>query len=205
MKIDDELIQHHQDNPDHNENLNELSGRLEQLSLASNNVCALLDQLGGRLNTWYETLQKGGDFVENTDLPVEKAKRLDDQINGVLHQLDLSLDHVDKLWNRINYIWTVVIDSSHNPESSPRLGEVLSKLEVVFSYAKLIDALKLFLSELESNPDHLVPHYDRLLINLAMPMSRFNIALSKLDNTLRGIQNDLFSLSEASLHEMYVV
>lgn len=196
VKIDDESIQSHVEKPERNANLSELSGKLERLSATSNRMHMLLDQLGDRLDTWYGTLKKGCVLVESTCLLVDEAKQLDDQIGKILHQLDSSLACVDRLWGQINYIWSVIIDSSDNPDLTSRLDVVLSKLHIVFSYAKLIDALKPILSELESNSENLISLCGDLLAKLAIPLSRFDIALSKLDKTLRGIKKDLFSSTE---------
>lgn len=196
VKIDEELIQSYAGKPRNNANLSELSGRLERLGVTSNSMRTLLDQLGDRLDAWYETLRKGGGSVESTCLQAEKAKQLDDRISGVLNQLDASLAGVDKLWGQINYIWPVIIDSPDNPDLISRFDAALEKLHIVFSYAKLADALKPILSELESNSENLIFLCDGLLAKLAIPLSRFDIVLSKLDKTLRGIKKDLFSSIE---------
>lgn len=196
VKIDDELIQSHAEKPKSNSNLSELSGRLERLGVTSNSMHMLLDQLGDRLDAWYGTLKKGCGLVENTCLQVDEAKQLDDQIGRILHQLDSSLACVDRLWSQINYIWPVIIDSPDNPGLTSRLDAVLSKLHIVFSYAKLTDALKPILSELESNSDNLIFLCSDLLAKLAIPLTRFDIALSKLDKTLQGIKKDLFLSTE---------
>lgn len=196
VKIDDELIQSHAEKPKNNSNLSELSGKLERLGITSNSMHALLDQLGDRLDTWYETMRKGGGLVEGACLQLGKAKQLDAQIGKTLHQLDSSLACVDNLWSQINSIWPVIIDSPDTPDLTSRFDAVLSKLHIVFSYAKLIDALKPILSELESNSDNLISLCGDLLAKLTIPLTRFDIALSKLDQTLRGIKKDLFSSTE---------
>lgn len=196
VKIDDELIQSHAEKPKNNSNLSELSGKLERLGITSNSMHALLDQLGDRLDTWYETMRKGGGLVEGACLQLGEAKQLDAQIGKTLHQLDSSLACVDNLWSQINSIWPVIIDSPDTPDLTSRFDAVLSKLHIVFSYAKLIDALKPILSELESNSDNLISLCGDLLAKLTIPLTRFDIALSKLDQTLRGIKKDLFSSTE---------
>ena len=132
---------------------------------------------------------------------MDEAKQLDDQIGRILHQLDSSLACVDRLWSQINYIWPVIIDSPDNPGLTSRLDAVLAKLHLVFSYAKLIDALKPILSELESNSGNLISLCGDLLAKLAIPLSRFDIALTKLDKSLQGIKKDLF-LSAENLDQM---
>ena len=201
VKIDDESIQRHAGKPERNANLSELSGKLERLSATSNSMHMLLDQLGDRLDAWYGTLKKGCGLVENTCLQVDEAKQLDDQIGRILHQLDSSLACVDRLWSQINYIWPVIIDLPDNPGLTSRLDAVLAKLHLVFSYAKLIDALKPTLSELESNSGNLISLCGDLLAKLAIPLSRFDIALTKLDKSLQGIKKDLF-LSAENLDQM---
>lgn len=196
VKIDDELIQSHAEKPKNNSNLSELSGKLERLGITSNSMHALLDQLGDHLDTWYETMKKGGGLVEGACLQLGEAKQLDAQIGKTLQQLDSSLACVDNLWSQINSIWPGIIDSPDTPDLTSRFDAVLSKLHIVFSYAKLIDALKPILSELESNSDNLISLCSDLLAKLTIPLTRFDIALSKLDKTLRGIKKDLFSSTE---------
>lgn len=192
VKLDDELIQSRAGKPKQNQGLNELSGKLEQINIASEQIRSLLDQLGHQLDAWHENLKRGHDFAVDIDLPAV-PEQLADQIGGILHQLDASLSSVDGIWSKISYIWSVIIDSSLSADLSTRLNEVLLKLDTVFSYAKLNDALKNVLSVIESNPDDWINSGDELLAKLSIPLSKFGKVLTKLDNVLLGIGDGLFS------------
>jgi len=198
VKVDDEWVQSQAGKPEQNENLIELSGKLEQLRTASDNVRTLLDQLGDSLDTRYEALRRGHDSAESGNLSLQESEQLIDQISSVLHQLDANLSYVDGIWSQINYIWSVIVDSPPDSDLSSRLNEVLPRLEAVFSYSKLTNVLKNILSELESNPDDFISMGSSLSTRLVIPLSRFENALSKLDKVLSGIGDGLFSPVETS-------
>lgn len=193
VKLDDELVQSRADSPKQDESLSELSGKLERINIASEHVRSLLDQLGHQLDTDYENLKRGRDFAADIDLPLPASEQLADQIGDILHQLDASLSSVDDIWSKIGSIWSVLMDSSLSTDLSTRLNEVLFKLDAVFHYAKLNDALKNILAAIESNPDDWIANGGELLEKLVIPLSRFGSVLSRLDKILTGIGDGLFS------------
>ena len=193
VKLDNELIQNHDAKPAKNENLSELSGKLEQINNASEHLRARLDQLGSCLDTWQVDLKREYDFAADDNQKAQASKQLIDQTGDVLHQLDSSLSAVDGIWSKINHIWSVIVDSSFSSDLSARLNEILSKLDAVFNDAKLNDALISALSIFEAKTDGKIAHNDALLAKLAIPLSRFEHALAKLDKSLLRIGSGLFS------------
>ncbi|UJP08193.1 MAG: hypothetical protein LZF84_03555, partial [Nitrosomonas sp.] len=192
VKLDDELIQSRADPPKQSESLSDLSGKLERINAASEQVRSLLDQLGHQLDACHENLKRGHDFAADIDLPLPASEQLAAQIGGILHQLDSSLSNVDAIWSKVGSIWSI-INSSFSADLSVRLNEVLFKLDAVFHYAKLNDALKNILAAIESNPDDWIANGGELLAKLVIPLSRFESVLSRLDKILAGIGDGLFS------------
>ncbi|UJP04126.1 MAG: hypothetical protein LZF85_06770 [Nitrosomonas sp.] len=192
VKLDDELIQSRADPPKQSESLSDLSGKLERINAASEQVRSLLDQLGHQLDACHENLKRGHDFAADIDLPLPASEQLAAQIGGILHQLDSSLSNVDAIWSKVGSIWSI-INSSFSADLSVRLNEVLFKLDAVFHYAKLNDALENILAAIESNPDDWIANGGELLAKLVIPLSRFESVLSRLDKILAGIGDGLFS------------
>lgn len=197
VKIDDDLTQSNADLPKQNDHLNPISGKLKQMGVAVDKVRTLLDQLGDRLDGWHEEARKGRDDVSNRHVSAQAPDALIDQVSKTLHQLDISLSYLDSVWNQMNDVWSVMVDSPLNDDLIARFNEVFPKLDAVFGYTKLINALNNNLSAIESAPDQLSIHAD-LLMQLTIPLSRFENALSKLDQVLQGIGNGLFTQIEVS-------
>ena len=200
VQLDDELIQSRADSPKPDERLSALSGKLEQLNIASEQMRSLLDQVGHQLDAGYENLTRGRDFSAEIDLPPAVSEQLAEQISSFLHQLDLSLSYVDGIWSKIGSIWSVMIDSSLSADLTTRLNDVLFKLEAVFHYVKLNTALRDLLAAIESNPDGWITGADALLTKLTTPLSRFENVLSRLDDVLAGIGDGLFSEIQTKDH-----
>ena len=109
VKIDEELTQNSVDLPKQNEHLNPISDKLKQMGVAVDKVRTLLDQLGGRLDGWYEEARKGRDDANNRHVSALAPDSLVDQVSKTLHQLDTSLSYLDSVWNQMNDLWSVMV------------------------------------------------------------------------------------------------
>lgn len=194
VKLDEAQLQSGIEKPKQEDiNLREGSAKLERISLASDHVRSQLDQLGECLDAWLETLQRGRDTgIENT-LPNQESAQLIKHLNEILCQLDRVLSCIDSIWGRINNLWSVMIDSLRSTDLTGRFDEILLKMDAVFGYVKLNEALKSVLAFLDSDRKKSNPVEIDWLTKLVIPLSKFERALNKLDELLQEIGNGLFT------------
>ena len=192
VQLDKELTQSRANARKPDERLNVLlSGKLEQLNIASEQVRSLLDQLGHELHEGNKKLTRRPDSGVGTDLPPAKSAPM---AKHILDWLDTSLSHVDAIRSKIGAIfWSVMIDSSFSEDLSARLNKLLFELEAVLHDKRLRNAIKTILAETESNPEGWLAGASELLAKLDIPLRRFTNVLSKLDKAALKIHDGLFS------------
>ncbi|MBX3616328.1 hypothetical protein [Nitrosomonas sp.] len=174
----------------------ENSAKLEWISSVSDQVRNQLDQVGECLDTWVEALQRGRDSGSESALSERESVQLIKQLNEILCRLDRILSCIDSIWSRINNLWSVVADSLLSADLTGRFDEILLKMDAVFGYAKLSEALKNVLAFLDSDRKNSSPVEMDWLAKLTIPLSKFEHALNKLDASLQEIGNGLFTQIE---------
>lgn len=192
VKLDDELIQNHAGRPAKNENLSELSDKLEQIHTVSERIRTSLDRLGAELDEQYENLKSGRSVSADADPSAQDGQPVE-QIGGILRQLDAILAGMDNIWRQINEIWSVIMDTPSSSGMSARLNEVLLKLE-----AALNSALASVLPVFESGADNEAARDTELPDKLVPPLSRFESALCELGAELQETGSGLVSKIGAS-------
>ncbi len=188
VKLDDELMQNHAREQNQNGNLDEQSGKLEQIHTVSECIRVSLDRLGAELDEQYENLRSGRGIGVDADPAAQAGEQSVDQIGGLLRQLDATLTSLDSIWCQIDSIWSVIMDSPSSSGLSAGLNEVLCQLA-----AALNSMLENVPPALESGTDNEIAHDRALPDNLIVPLSRFESALRELDAKLQETGNGLVS------------
>ncbi len=188
VKLDDELMQNHAREQNQNGNLDEQSGKLEQIHTVSERIRVSLDRLGAVLDERYEDLKSGHNVTADADLAAQAAGQQVDRMGGILYQLDAILASMDNIWRQINNLWSVITDSPSSSGMSARLNKVLHKLEVALNSVK-----ESVLPVFESRTDNEIASDSTLSDKLIAPLSQFGNTLRELDTELQETGNGLVS------------
>ncbi|MGZ0020525.1 hypothetical protein [Nitrosomonas sp. wSCUT-2] len=196
VKLDEAQLQSGIDKPGPEDGrLREFSTELESISRTSDQVRNQLDQLGDSLDRWLETLQRGRDAVSDPAQVDPAPAQFVNQLNDILRQLDRALSAIDSIWSRINSLWSVMVDSITGSDLTDRFQEILMKMNAVFGYTKLHEALQHALAFFHLHRECEPMDIDRLA-TLIIPLSKFEHALIKLDQLLLEIGDGLFTQIE---------
>lgn len=199
VKLDDHLSLADEAPPNQNDRLSAIFEAMESLRKLSDKGCETLDQLGCCLDTHNDALRRRDTRVKKRAL-IAKFDVLLTQASEALVQLDANLSYLDKIWEKLDLIGSILADDvgrlTETTHSS--LDNALSQFDEVMSHPALFPQLAMVLSELN---EPLIKH-DDLFFMLRQCLPKMEVPLSSLDNSLYELDASLSKINDSLCEPM---